>query len=76
MTLTSSQLDELISLYAERVVDGMDHKTIFQFAYDTIVANMENLSESDVINELQNFMEDEEVADMLKQVGADPDTIL
>lgn len=75
MTLTSQQFDDLVSLYAEKLVDGMDLKTMEQFVYDTIVQNVECMSEEDLLNEVSNYFDDE-LPEMIKEVGADPDTIL
>jgi hypothetical protein len=75
MTLTPQQFDDLVSLYAEKLVDGMDMKTMEQFVYDTIVHNVECMSESDLINEVANYFDDE-LPEMIKSIGADPDTIL
>jgi len=75
MTLTDTQFDELVSLYAEKLVDGMDLKTMEQFVYDTIVNNAECLSEEDLLNEVSNYFDDE-LPEMLSSIGVDPDTIL
>ena len=75
MTLTSTQFDDLVSLYAEKLVESMDMKTMEQFVYDTIVNNAECLSEEDLLNEVSNYFEDE-LPEMIKEIGADPDTIL
>ncbi len=75
MTLTSTQFDDLVSLYAEKLVESMDMKTMEQFVYDTIVNNAECLSEEDLLNEVSNYFEDE-LSEMIKEIGADPDTIL
>ena len=75
MTLTSQQFDDLVSLYAEKLVDGMDLKTMEQFVYDTIVNNAECLSEEDLLNEVSNYFDDE-LPEMLSSIGVDPDTIL
>ena len=75
MILTNQQFDDLVSLYAEKLVDGMDMKTMEQFVYDTIVQNVECMSESDLINEVANYFDDE-LPEMIKSVGADPDAIL
>jgi hypothetical protein len=75
MTLTPQQFDDLVSLYAEKLVDGMDMKTMEQFVYDTIVHNVECMSEGDLINEVANYFDDE-LPEMIKSIGADPDTIL
>ena len=75
MTLTENQLSDLVSRYAEELVDKMDMKTMEQFVYDTIVNNAECLSEEDLLNEVSNYFEDE-LPEMIKEIGADPDTIL
>jgi hypothetical protein len=76
MTLTSEQFNQLICNYAEQIVDGMDHKTIYQFAYDTIVANMEEMNDEDLINEMFNFLDEDEVKQMIEEVGANPEEVL
>lgn len=76
MTLSISQLEQLISIYAEHIVDGMDLKTLEQFAYDCIVERMENLLENEVIDEIKSYYDDEDLSQMIESVGADPDTIL
>ena len=46
-----------IANYAEAVVDGMDLKTLCAFAIDTIVDNLDDYSDQEVIelcNEYQN----------------------
>lgn len=73
--LNSSQVEQLVEMYAEQVVDGMDMKTLCQFAFDTIVENMSNMDPEAILNEIATYYEDELPA-MLEEVGADPDTIL
>ena len=76
MTLTDNQLADLVSRYAEELVDKMDMKTMEQFVYDTIVQNVESLTESELLNEISLYFDDEDLSKMLTDVGADPDTIL
>ena len=47
-----------IANYAEAVVDGMDMKTLCAFAIDTIVENLDNYSDQEII-ELCNEYQDE-----------------
>ena len=76
MTLTQLQFDGLVSRYAEEVVDKMDLKTLEHFAYDTIVNESESMSQSDLLGEMSLYFSDEEISQLLIDVGADPDTIL
>ena len=44
--------------YAEAVVDGMDLKTLCAFAVDTIVDNLDDYSDKEVIELCKKFDED------------------
>jgi hypothetical protein len=68
MTLTEEQLSKLIQLYAERVVDNMDVRDLCAFAIDTIVDNMNDYNESELMEELSHYCDDEEIADMVESV--------
>ena len=68
MTLTSQQLDQLIDNYAERLVDDMDVKCLMQFAYDTIVTNMEHMNEEDVLNEIANVYDEDVIEELIESV--------
>jgi len=68
MNLTSEQLTQLVENYAERIIDEMDTKTLMQFAYDTIVDNMMNMGEEDVLNEISCVYDEEIVQELVESV--------
>ena len=68
LMLTSQQLDRLIENYAERIVDDMDVKCLIQFAYDTIVTNMEHMNEEDVLNEIANVYDEDVIQELVESV--------
>jgi hypothetical protein len=68
LMLTSQQLDRLIENYAERIVDDMDVKCLIQFAYDTIVTNMEHMNEEDVLNEIANVYDEDVIEELIEGV--------
>jgi hypothetical protein len=72
MTLTREQFDQLIGTYADQVVDGMDMKSLVQFAYDTIVENLEDIGDEALLEQLCSYYEEEDVYDLLESVGANP----
>lgn len=76
MSLTNDQLQQITEAYAERMIDGMDIKTMEQFVFDTIVENMSNDNESEILGEVSNYYDDEELAELIKEVGADPAVVL
>jgi predicted Zn-dependent protease with MMP-like domain len=63
--------DSLISEYAELVVDDMDLKTLVQLAYDMICENMENMTDNEIVEEVNNYN-----SELLKEYNIDPDIYL
>ena len=74
--LTEGQLSDLIEIYANQIVDGMDMKTMEQFVFDVIVDSFHGKDEKEVIAEIRCMIDDEDVAEMISTVGADPDTLI
>ena len=66
MTLNQEQLNKLKSQYVEMIIDGMDHKTIFQFAYDTIMHDIEKWDEQDVKEEILDCYDEEMWQDLVE----------
>lgn len=67
-TLTSDQIQQFIENYADRIVEDMDTKTLMQFAYDTIVNNLDIQSPEDILNEISCVYDDETVQELLESV--------
>jgi hypothetical protein len=76
MALSSDQLNELVEMYAVRMVDNMDVKTMEAFIFDTIVENMGVQSEEDIIQQLSHYYDDDELTDMIEDVGGDAKEVL
>jgi trehalose-6-phosphate synthase len=74
MTLTQVQYDQLLSNYAEQIVEGMDMDDLVQFAMEQLEQNLRaNCSSDDeLIEEIGRFYDEEYVASMLEDVGANP----
>lgn len=73
MTLTKEQYDQLVGTYAKQLVEGMDFKSLEQFAYDTIVENLDYAGDDVLLDQLCAYYEVDEVCDMLESVGANPE---
>ena len=69
--LTKLQLEELISNYAEFIVDGMDYKTLEQYACDMIAQSFENYTPQELYDEIVECY-DQEVWEQLLPEGANP----
>ena len=48
----------LVERYAEQIMDGMDMKTIEQFVFDTLVENLTNYTEDELIAEIREYNPD------------------
>jgi len=68
MTLSKDQLSKLTLMYAERVVDNMDIRDLCAFAIDTIVDNMDDYNESELMEELSHYYDDDELQEMVEEV--------
>lgn len=44
---------QLIENYAYQITDSMDSKTMFQFVYDTIVQNLVDYNDDELITEIE-----------------------
>ena len=74
MTLSQEQYDSLLANYAEQTVEGMDLDSLIQFAVEQIELNLrENCSmDEELVEEISQFYDEEYVASMLEDVGANP----
>ena len=58
MTETNDNIidrDELQEAYVKSILDGMDWKTMEQFVYDTIDANLDNYTVEELITEVEDY---------------------
>ena len=47
--------DKLQDAYIRELIDGMDHKTMYSFVYDTINENLEGYSMKELIEEVEEY---------------------
>lgn len=67
-TLTEAQLNQLKENYANMLIDGMDMDTLCQFAFDTIMHNMEQWDQQDVSEEVTDLYDEEMLKDLMESV--------
>lgn len=67
-TLTEAQLNQLKENYANMLIDGMDMDSLCQFAFDTIMQNMEMWDQQDVSEEIQDLYDEEMLKDLIESV--------
>ena len=66
--LTPSQKDELIQEYVELCVDSMDHKSMYQFIYNTLVEDFDKLTDSELQDEIKYSFDEETLDDLIDNV--------
>ena len=56
--------DQLQEAYIETLIDGMDHKTMYQFVYDSLNGNLDDYSVEELITEVKDYY-----PELLEEVG-------
>ena len=69
--LTPLQKDELIQQYVELQVDGMDHKDMYEFVYNTLAEEFDKLSDSELEDEIRYTMDEETLEDLIDSVTSE-----
>tara|TARA_R100001129_G_scaffold153854_1_gene116480 strand:- start:76 stop:351 length:276 start_codon:yes stop_codon:yes gene_type:complete len=58
MTETNDQIidrDQLQEAYIESIIDSMDHKTMYQFVYDSLNGNLDDYTVDELITEVEDY---------------------
>ena len=58
MTETTDNIidrDQLQEAYIESIIDGMDHKTLWQYVYDSLNNNFDDYTVDELITEVEDF---------------------
>ena len=50
--------DQLQNDYIESIIDGMDHKTMYQYVYDNLSDHLDKYSEQELITEVEDYYPD------------------
>ena len=56
-TITSNIIDrhELQEAYIESIIDGMDHKSMYQYVYDNLSDHLDKYSVDELITEVEDY---------------------
>ena len=46
---------KLMESYIEEIIDGMDHKDLWQYVYDTIEQNLETYTDEELKTEIKDY---------------------
>ena len=53
--LQTMNRDQLQNDYIESIIDGMDHKTMYQYVYDNLSDHLDKYSEQELITEVEDY---------------------
>lgn len=67
MTFSETQLHNIKENYAQLILDGMDMRSLEQFAMDSIMNNMEMWDEKDIKEEVLDFYGEETWNDLVEE---------
>ena len=65
--MNREQLDQFKANYASLIVDGMDMKTLEQFAMEMVEQNMTHWNEQDVKDEILDYYGEETLMDLMPE---------
>jgi len=66
--LTAAQCSDLIEQYVELCLDSMDHKSMYHFIEQTLIEDFENLSEDELLNEIECSFDTETLNELVGNV--------
>lgn len=66
--MTSEQLEQFKTNYAEMIIDGMDMDSLVQFAFDMIMDNLKDWGEDDIKDEILINYDEEMLNDLMEGV--------
>ena len=58
MTETQDKIidrDQLQEAYIESIIDGMDHKSMYQYVYDSLTDSLDKYSVDELITEVEDY---------------------
>ena len=73
--MNREQLDQFKANYASLIVEGMDMKTLEQFAMEMVEQNMTHWNEQDVKDEILDYYGEETLMDLMPETVQEPTEI-
>ena len=69
--LTSVQRDTLTQRYVQLCIDSMDHKSLEQFVYNTLLEDYDVLSDSELKDEIKYSFDEETLDELVDNVTSE-----
>jgi len=69
MTLNKAQFDQLVENYVCHIIDGLDSETMETMIFDLLTREYEDISEEDILNEIEELYGEEVANDLLESAA-------
>ena len=53
--LSDMNRQELMETYIEEIIDGMDHKSMYQYVYDNLYDHLNKYDEEELVEEVKDY---------------------
>jgi hypothetical protein len=70
MTLSKLQLINLVENYVNHIIDGLDNDSMESMVYDLLVREYEDLTEEQIVGEIEELYGEEVAADLVESASA------
>ena len=68
ITLNAEQFEQLQSMYVDAIVDNMSMKELYSYVYDNVTDFCNNLTEKELIREIEYTMSEEELQEFITTI--------
>lgn len=69
MPLTSQQVHDLTEAYANHVIDGMDMDSLIQFAFESLVAELNKYTPEELVTEIEELYDSDTLNMLMEEVN-------
>jgi hypothetical protein len=69
MTLSKQQLSNLVEIYAQHIIDGLDNDSMESMVFDLLTREYETYTEEEILGEIEELYGEELVADLVESVS-------
>ena len=68
INLNAEQFEQLQSMYVDAIVDNMSMKELYSYVYDNVTDFCNNLTEKELIREIEYTMSEEELQEFITTI--------
>ena len=70
MTLSKQQLSNLVEIYAQHIIDGLDNDSMESMVFDLLTREYETYTEEEILGEIEELYGEEVAGDLVESASA------